>query len=54
MTHQVITVEQHLVPLVLKQGRREVQWAEGLPVVAAYLQYPEHLDLHLWTNLVEL
>ena len=47
-------VEQHLVPRGLELGRREVQWAEGLPIIESYLQYPEHLDPHIWTNLVEL
>ena len=54
MNYQVITMEQHLVPVLLDQGRREVQWQEGLTVIASYLRHPEHLDLHLFTNLVEL
>ena len=54
MNVQAFTIEQHLVPVLLAQGRREVQWQEWLEEIASYLHHPELLDINQFTNLVEL
>ena len=51
---QAFTIEQHLIPVLLDQGRKEVQWKEWLEEIASYLHHPKLLDVNQFTNVVEL